>query len=564
LVRRNIEEPTMTDTSGRNPIGSVLRPFEETPAEPLPPVEPSKVVPVDRMPRAPESITPEDVIEAENEPPVEGPVNELVERPTPEASAEGDETEHDETDGFWGPEGTDEELDDDFLAGPLADPSLFADGEEVAGDEASGDEEEGDELDGDEAADDVDEPIDVGPTAPVDKPASGTVTLPRKPFLVGLGVVGIVLLVLVALWQTAGGEGDTVDPGDASQAPLDETPDPNGDDLDDDGSFDDPAGDVADLESDITGLNAEISGLEAQVETVQAKLDDQPPPSLPGDSLLRVPVPSGSKFVSAEGQSISVVSPFGGYANIETQSNVVNASGNVADGGTRVLRTPTSVWITNYADSQLIRVDPQANTVADVFAFPAPDGLAKYGDALLVASFDGEFLGGVDPTDGEIVEQVALGGKPTDIVVRGDHIWVTLFDTGEIVKINAADFFVEDRLVIGAGPVGIWSTDDGLWVANHEEGTVVQVDPRAVEVVQTIEVGDGPTDVIGAFGNIWVTVTDAGDLVEIEAGSGDIVSRTPLGGTGLGGGPVGLEHAAGSLWIAMDRESSVVRVTPPA
>ncbi len=408
---------------------------------------------------------------------------------------------------------------------------------------------------------------EVAPTEPAVPSARETVTLPRKPFLIGLGVVGFAILVLFALWQSSGdgGSGERAGDGASNPAPVvQDTAPPQTEDPDAEGPVEDFAADVAQLESEITGLNAEISGLNAQVDTLQGQLDEVPPPALPGDAMLRVPVPSGSKFVSAEGQSIAVVSPFGGYANIEAGTNVVNASGNVAGGATRVLRTPTSVWITNYADGQLIRVDPQANTVTSVFPFPAPDGLAKFGDALLVASFDGEFLGGVDPRDGEIVEQVALGGKPTDVVVAGDTIWVTLFDTGELVKIDAGDLFVEDRLLVGAGPVGLWSTDAGLWVANHEEGTVVLVDPQAFEVVMTIPVGDGPTDVIGAFGSVWVTVTDSGTLVEIDPATGDIVTRTPLGGTGLGGGPVGLEHTAGSLWVAMDREDSVVRITPPS
>nr|NIR34610.1 hypothetical protein [Actinomycetota bacterium]NIS28593.1 hypothetical protein [Actinomycetota bacterium]NIT94030.1 hypothetical protein [Actinomycetota bacterium]NIU17662.1 hypothetical protein [Actinomycetota bacterium]NIU64058.1 hypothetical protein [Actinomycetota bacterium] len=80
----------MTDTS-RDDTGGVLRPFEETPIEPLPPVEPSKVVPVDRMPQVPDSITPEDVIDAPYEPPVEAEVEGPAELPVDVAVEGGHE-----------------------------------------------------------------------------------------------------------------------------------------------------------------------------------------------------------------------------------------------------------------------------------------------------------------------------------------------------------------------------------------------------------------------------------------------------------------------------------------
>ena len=497
----------MSDTPGNGNDG-VLRPFQERATEPLPPVEPSRVVPQDRAPTVPDHITPDDVANESSEPPVEGEVPDI---------APGDV--------FWSGVDDPEAHADDAGAGALPDAT----------------------------------------------PRPAQVTLPRKPFLIGVGVVALVMVVLVALWQTAGSD-SSVQAGDAdidntdSDTDSDGSPAPDTSEPVTGADADPPAGEDTELPArdESAGLRAEIDGLNAQLGSLEEELASQPLPSLPGASIHRIPVAAGSKFVSATDTSVAVVGPFGSYANIDPATNSVTASGNVARGATRVIRTGNSAWITNYADSELVRIDPISNTVVATFELPGPDGLAKFGDALLVASFDGEFLGRVDPATGAILDRVALGGTPTDVLVSEQHgVWVALFDTGEIVRINVEEMTVSQRVVVGAGPVGLATSARGVWVANHNEGTVALVDTDSAGVVATIEVGEGPTGLIAFDGQLWVTVTDAGELVQIDIGSATAVSRTSLGGPGVGGGPVGISTGAGSLWIAMDREDSVVRITLP-
>ena len=206
----------MTDTSASSESGSVLRPFEQRPMEPLPPVEPSKVVPVDRMPRVPDSITPEDVTEADNEPPVENEVGILEELEESfeqiEGAADGDETtaaaSDQASDGFWGPAGRDDDGDDDgfdidVLLGPRPDQGVAERSELEETDDvlAEAGEGHGPTPDGDEG--------EVAAADPAGRDAGRTVELPRKPFLVASGIIGVLLVVLVALWQTSeGGSGD--------------------------------------------------------------------------------------------------------------------------------------------------------------------------------------------------------------------------------------------------------------------------------------------------------------------------------------------------------------------
>ncbi len=295
------------------------------------------------------------------------------------------------------------------------------------------------------------------------------------------------------------------------------------------------------------------------------QLASTPAPALPGTSLQRVVISADVAFVSASETSVAVVGPFGNYANIDPADNSVTAAGQVAAGATRVIRTPTSVWITSYHDGQLVWVDPVTNTVKYSFDFPAPDGLAKDGGSLLVSSFDRGFVARFDPGVGKVIEQVNVGGTPTAVAPGPDGgIWALIFDTGELIRIEPSTFTISDRIPVGAGPVGLTFSPGTVWVANHDEGTVAQVSIAERKVIRAVEVGSGPTELLVDTTGLWVSVTNAGEVVQMDLDSGSVITRTPVGGVGDGGGPTGISAGAGSIWVAIEGEQSVVRITPPA
>lgn len=538
-----MHDETHHSGTGDEPADSVLRPFEAPEPPPLPPIEPSQVVP--EPPAAGEPIVEEAVVE---EPVVDA---EVVPPPPIEALA----------DDPWTPAAEPDEVrvaDDEDAVDP---------GGEAAAETADDDLGEFDGPVDDEALDDAPVPALAGSgdsTAPL--PAE-TITLPRKTFLVGLGILLGAVALFGLLWQTSGGD----DGGDESAAPAlaeeatrmvddSETPDPTdgGVPTDEVDEPDTPASPEDDgLADDLAEARAEIAGLEAAV----AELEDRPPPALDGSMLRRIVVGADAKFVSALPESVAVVGAFGGLSLIDPESNRVVANGNVANAATRVLRTSSFVWLTNYADNQLLRVDPATNTVAAIFPFEGPDGIDKLDNTLVVASFDGEFVARVDPNSGQILRQVDVGGKPTAVISHSNHgLWAAVFDTGEIVQIDPETFEILQRVVVGQGPVGISADPSFLWVSNHDEGTVAKVAPGSGEVMLTVEVGNGPTETAVGAGSVWVTVTDDGAVVEVDDDDGRILSRTPLGGANAGGGPTGISFAEGTLWIAMQGEQSVVRI----
>jgi streptogramin lyase len=471
----------MIDTPSNDHVGeTVLRPFEVTDQPPLPPVEPSGVVPASRSP---------------------APEEELAESPEP----------------------------------PPIDPAL---------------------------TDEWSPPSDEDPVSapPIPAPADDgeTVTLPRGPFLVALGVVAVVLIGLFLLWQNAGDDATVVGPAGSGPTDVDDGGGSEGADLPPVSDGSSPAdAEIADLSSQLASSLAEAAGLQAEVE----RLESRPAPAIPGERLRRIVVGADAKFVSSQPESIAVVGAFGALSMIDPSTNQVVSTSNVANAATRVMRTPTSVWLTNYTDNQILRFDPVTRSVVAAFPFEGPDGIEKDGSTLIVSSFDGGYVARVDSGTGESLQTVEVGGSPTGVLSHPEHgLWAAVFDTGEIVQIDRESFEVVQRLIVGAGPVSIGFDATHLWVTNHDEGTIAKVDPVSGEVVMTVVVGAGPTELVAVEGSVWATVTDDGSVVQVDANSGAIVSRTPLGGASAGGGPTGISYGNGAIWVAMHREQSVVRI----
>jgi len=362
----------------------------------------------------------------------------------------------------------------------------------------------------------------------------------------------VVIAALVFLWQTSGSDGSPADTAAPAVAPTTVAP---------------AEGDTATTTTaaPTTTIANTVDGLKTQLEEARAALDASPAPALPGVSMQRVIVSAEASFVSASDASVAVVGPFGNFANIDPTTNAVVAAGQVSPGATRVLRTASAIWITDYQNGKLVWVDPVANSVRLIFDLPGPDGLAKDGGSLLISSFDDQAVVRFDPFVGKIVEKVDVGGNPTAVAVGPQGgIWAAIFNTGELVRIDPATFTISDRIPVGSGPVGIALSPGTVWVANHDEGTVAQVSMAERKVVSTISVGAGPTEVLVDSGSLWVTATNAGDLLQIDVTTGRVVTRTPLGGVARGGGPTGISAGAGSIWVAIEGEQSVVRITPPA
>ncbi|HEX7310060.1 MAG TPA: ABC transporter substrate-binding protein [Gaiellaceae bacterium] len=219
---------------------------------------------------------------------------------------------------------------------------------------------------------------------------------------------------------------------------------------------------------------------------------------------------------------------------------------------------------------------------------------------VLTRSADGGTLAanaaGLLESNGRIVAQVPVAGRPAGVAVGENAAWVTDSVNGTLLKVDPDTNLVVDRIDVGAGPSGVAVGAGSVWVANSQDGTVSRVNAVSDTVVDTIRVGNGPTSVaygegrawvlnaidatvsaitpgrvrtttirLGqnptrlAFGleAVWVTSAEAGVLLRIDPRTNTVVGAIPVGN-----GPVGVAAGDGSIWVANTPDRTVSRVDP--
>jgi YVTN family beta-propeller protein len=130
--------------------------------------------------------------------------------------------------------------------------------------------------------------------------------------------------------------------------------------------------------------------------------------------------------------------------------------------------------------------------------------------------------------------------------------------------------YVSARITVGGSPSGIAIDPTGIWVSNWWDNTLSVIDPSTNTVISTrsldISGNAGPEAVASGLGSIWVTVsafddqgegTLAGSLKRIDPVTGQTLATIPVGK-----GPFSLSIGAGSVWVPLSDDNTVIRIDP--
>jgi virginiamycin B lyase len=97
-----------------------------------------------------------------------------------------------------------------------------------------------------------------------------------------------------------------------------------------------------------------------------------------------------------------------------------------------------------------------------------------------------------------------------------------------------------------------------LWVSTtaDPEGFLVRVDPVSERVLASIPVGGFPVGIVAAEGSIWVTNHTDGTLMRIDPVANRVVATIPVGP-----GPALVAFDSGMVWVA-NQDATLARVDP--
>ena len=191
-----------------------------------------------------------------------------------------------------------------------------------------------------------------------------------------------------------------------------------------------------------------------------------------------------------------------------------------------------------------------------LLAASATFGISRLTRSDALAGIDENAVGLIDPDDGRITAQYAVGRGPGAVVAGGGSAWVANALDGTVSRIDRE----RDQIVtipVGGSPTAVAFGAGSLWVADGDARSVAQIDPGANAVVQRIEVGNAPRAVAVADGALWVASGVDGAVHRIDLDRPRASRSIPVGAN-----PTAIAAGAGAIWAASEEAGTVARIEP--
>lgn len=237
---------------------------------------------------------------------------------------------------------------------------------------------------------------------------------------------------------------------------------------------------------------------------------------------------------------------------------------------------PTGVWVTNWWDNTLSRIDPASGVVlsvspVDIPANSAPESITTgFGSIwVTVVAYDDQSMPTlpgsvvrVNPATGTTIgTPIPVGRAPVTVAASAEAIWVSNMVDGTVSRIDPVTNSVTATIPVGDSPFGIVAGFGSVWVASLSDGKVARIDPATNSVIATVQTQSSAFGLTVGAGAVWVTYCGCN-------GSAGVVSRIdPLSNSVVAATPVGLQSGfltfgGGYVWVAVDEDTSVVQIDP--
>jgi streptogramin lyase len=291
----------------------------------------------------------------------------------------------------------------------------------------------------------------------------------------------------------------------------------------------------------------------------------------------------------------------GSLVRIDPATNRVTASFGVSAHPTVVTTARNRVWLGDFRDGSLWRLDPARGDLQRFTTTGEPRDIATVGDYVYVAGDAENFI------DGTVTRYDALTGARDDAVkvlacsIAGGHgvLWAAgcpLIDristgpgplrvlravpvpfqsptTAENVRMAMRDMAIGegalwvlgdsvDRRVFRSdmqtgkllgttllpfAPHSIAVGEGAVWVTGSIDDVVARLDPRTGRRERTTRVGSGAGGVAVGAGAVWVASAIAREVTRIDPSTGAVIARIAVDGS-----PRQIAVGAGGVWVTAD------------
>jgi DNA-binding SARP family transcriptional activator/streptogramin lyase len=254
---------------------------------------------------------------------------------------------------------------------------------------------------------------------------------------------------------------------------------------------------------------------------------------------------------------------------VDAKSGRVTKTYAVGRGPRSLALTASAVWVANYQDETVTRIDRSTGHSVTIAVTGHPTGIIAYEGRVWAWTLEG-LLDPIDPqydTSSDPIRLTASGGntlQPGSITAGGGFLWITAPET-KVLRVDPAN--PARRLLItpdwGAGGP-IIEQGGQAWVAGSGyTGYVFPIDDRTGVPGSGIDVGGPVKNLAFGDGHLWVISGGATREQPYPAlRTVDLHDRLVQDTWHVGRDPAAVAVTAGSVWVASPTEASISRVDP--
>ena len=252
-----------------------------------------------------------------------------------------------------------------------------------------------------------------------------------------------------------------------------------------------------------------------------------------------------------------------------SDSSVIHPKISVGAGPRSVSSDGTHVWVANWYDNSVSELNASTGSPLPTIKTVGlePVSVSSDGTHVWVVNQGGSGKGTgtlteLNASNGTPVRTITppvgqYGGPPGPIAVSSDgtHVWVAEYLDQSVSEIEPSTGQIIRRIPVGGNPSAISSDGTDVWVTNNGSDTVTEIDASTGKVIHPeISVGSSPTGVSSDGTHVWVTEHDANLVSEIDALTGKVVQTINQNGIAGAGDPTGVSSDGTHVWVADDQQ----------
>lgn len=124
-----------------------------------------------------------------------------------------------------------------------------------------------------------------------------------------------------------------------------------------------------------------------------------------------------------------------------------------------------ALWVTNYRDDRLARVDPFSGAVDSRKLPLGPERIVITGDGVWISHFTAETILRLDPLSLDTEDVIELGEPTPDFTVGDGSVWVAQPNSKRLLRYDALDGHLEATVRLPEQPWSVELAHGALWVA---------------------------------------------------------------------------------------------------